>query len=97
MMKPVLLLSTPLILNGLFRLVGVGDMHTLPRCDDFFCWMLGACEGKEGDPSQCAVCPENKHPTSAQVSDDYAIQLAQILQPGADKYIAKHGNKLSRT
>ena len=51
--------------------------------------MLGACEHKEGDEKRCKKKPENSHPKSEQIPDDYAVQLAQLLQPGVTKLLSE--------
>lgn len=84
---PVLACSTPWRLNSLCRDAGMYVMMRLPRSDNnCYRWILGACESQPGNPSRCIVKAENRHPTAAQVPNDYAIQLQQALQPGVDNY-----------
>ena len=39
---------------------------------------------------------ENAHPSAAKTPDDYAAQMAQLLQPGVDKLVASHSGKIQR-
>lgn len=50
--------------------------------------MLGACEAKEGSAGRCNHRPENKHPSATKILDDYAVQLAGMLQAGVDKVLS---------
>ena len=76
-------------LGSLCRAAGVEDMRLLPRCRNYcFRWMLGMCEGKPNDITRCKYRPEHLHPKGSTVPDDYAVQLAQLLQPGVAKIIS---------
>ena len=97
MIAPVLECSTPWRLNGLCQGTGLSDMRKLPHCqDNYYRWMLGACEDQPTNPSQCIVRPKNQYPPSVQIPDDYAIQLKQALQPGVNNLFAEHGPKNSK-
>ena len=75
-------------LGTICKAAGIEDMRLLPRChNNCFRWMLGSCEGKEGDARRCKNKPENSHPKAEHVPDDYAVQLAQLLQPGVTKVL----------
>jgi len=55
--------------------------------------MLELCEGKDTDATRCKQRPENVRPTAAQTLDDYAMQMARLLQPGVDKLLAVNADK----
>ena len=86
--------NIPIFLNTLCRDAGLKNLMALPRTNNnCFRWMLGRCEGKEDNPCRCKVRPENNHPTSSQIPDDYATQLVQMLQAGVDVAIGNHSGK----
>ena len=84
-------------LGTLCRAAGIPDMRVLPRCNNnCFRWMLGSCEGKEGEPGRCKQRPENLHPKAGDIPDDYAVQLVELLQPGVDKLLSNNQGSAKR-
>ena len=97
MMQPVLEKEIPFKLNRLCKLAGMEDMRQLPQCrNNCFRWMLGLCEPTAADATKCKQRPGNKHPTAAETPDDYAAQMARLLQSGVDKLLGEAGVKRQR-
>lgn len=51
------------------------------------CW--DRVKEKHVDATRCNQGPENIHPKGAKVTDDYAVQLTQLLQPGVTKILSE--------
>lgn len=83
MTRPVLENGITFHLNTLCKNAWLKGLRVLPCShNNCFRWMFGRCKGKHDDPTQCKVRPENKHPTAAQVTDDCAAKLVELLQNG---------------
>ena len=89
MMEPFYANKIEWRLGTICKAAGIEDMRLLPRChNNCFRWMLGSCEHREGGEKRCKKKPENSHPKAEHIPDDYACQLAQLLQPGVTKVLS---------
>jgi len=70
------------------------NMIKLPRNGrECYRWMLGACQLIPNDVCMCFVQPENRHPSSSHIPDNFARDLADLLHPGKSKMVADSGAK----
>ena len=93
MMKPIHSKKIPFKVNHIAELAGTQVKH-LPKHDNCcFRWMLGWCQGKDNDPSSCALREGNSHLPASAIPQEYATNLCSILQPGVDKFIKEKAIK----
>ena len=94
MMKPMMDQDIPFHSNTLYQNAGLRNLRALPRSNNnYFRWVLGRCKGREDDPGRYGINPVNLHPSAAQVPDDYATQMVQLLQAGVDVAVKNHTGK----
>jgi len=97
LMLPMMTKSIPWKLDEICRAAKLESMTALPSHNhSCYRWMLGRCDSDPSNPHTCGVRNENNHLTATQIPNDYAIKLAQVLQPGIDQLVAESATKRPR-
>ena len=86
-MKPIINAKSQYMVKTIAEPAG-HKIADLPKWNSVcYQWILGWCAPTELDATKCRSNTRMNHPVAADIPDDFATNLATMLQPGVDKFI----------